>query len=47
MWFVRVEEEQETSAPPPKKHPGSAIVSGIFEDIYFKTISGLSTVLSL
>ena len=25
MWFIGVEVEQETSAPPPKKNPGSAI----------------------
>ena len=24
MWFIGVEVEQETSAPPPEKHPGSA-----------------------
>ena len=24
MWFIGVEEEQETSAPPPKKNPASA-----------------------
>ena len=24
MWFIGVELEQETSAPPPKKDPGSA-----------------------
>ena len=24
MWFIGVEEEQETSAPPPKINPGSA-----------------------
>ena len=24
MWFIGVEVEQETSAPPPKKSPGSA-----------------------
>ena len=24
MWLIGVEEEQETSAPPPKKNPGSA-----------------------
>ena len=24
MWFTGVEVEQETSAPPPKKNPGSA-----------------------
>ena len=27
MWFIGVEEEQETSAPPPKKNPGSAPVT--------------------
>ena len=26
MWFIGVEVEQETSAPPPKKSPGSASV---------------------
>ena len=26
MWFIGVEVEQETSAPPPKKDPGSAPV---------------------
>ena len=24
MWFIGVEVEQETSAPPPKKNPGTA-----------------------
>ena len=24
MWFIGVEVDQETSAPPPKKYPGSA-----------------------
>ena len=24
MWFIDIEVEQETSAPPPKKNPGSA-----------------------
>ena len=24
MWFIGVEAEQETNAPPPKKNPGSA-----------------------
>ena len=28
MWFIGVEVEQETSAPPPKKNPGSAPASG-------------------
>ena len=26
MWFIGVEVEQETSAPPPKKNPGTAPV---------------------
>ena len=26
MWFIGVEVEQETSAPPPKNNPGSAPV---------------------
>ena len=25
MWFIGVEVEQETTAPPPKKNPGSAL----------------------
>ena len=28
MWFIGVEVQQETSAPPPKKNPGSAPVFG-------------------
>ena len=24
MWFIGIEVEQETSAPPPKKNPGTA-----------------------
>ena len=27
MWFIGVEVEQETGAPPPKKNPGSAPVN--------------------
>ena len=27
MWFIGVEVEQETSAPPPKKNPASAPVA--------------------
>ena len=30
MWFIGVEVEQETIAPPPKKNPGSAPVSDVF-----------------
>ena len=36
MWFIGVEEEQETSAPPPKKNPGSAPDNDPF--IYFVLI---------
>ena len=28
MWFIAVEVEQETRAPPPNKNPGSAPVNG-------------------
>ena len=28
MWFIGVEVEQEMSAPPPKKNPGSAPAMG-------------------
>ena len=32
MWFIGVEVEQETSAPPPKKNPGSTpVMSDVFE----------------
>ena len=30
MWFIGVEVEQETSAPPPKKNPGSAPESSVW-----------------
>ena len=30
MWIIGVEVEQETSAPPPKKNPGSAPVEFLF-----------------
>ena len=37
MWFIGVEVEQETSAPPPQKNPGSAPALGlIFSTIYSK-----------
>ena len=39
MWFIGVEVEQETSAPPPKKNPGSApegaVVSLSSENVVF------------
>ena len=31
MWFIGVEVEQEKSAPPPKKNPGSAPELSLFE----------------
>ena len=36
MWFIGVEVEQETNAPPPKKNPGSArgIVTSIANPRY-------------
>ena len=35
MWFIGVEVEQETSAPPPKKNPGSAPELDRFTQINF------------
>ena len=35
MWFIGVEIEQETSAPPPKKNPGSASVKDILSLLNF------------
>ena len=32
MWFIGVEVEQETSAPPPKKIPGSAPAMAKFRE---------------
>ena len=34
MWFIGVEVEQETSAPPPKKNPGSVPVNTILKRVY-------------
>ena len=34
MWFTGVEVEQETSAPPPKKNPGSAPAFLVDTEIY-------------
>ena len=34
MWFIGVEVEQETSAPPPKKNPGSTPVIGVPRKVY-------------
>ena len=46
MWFIGVEVGQETSAPPPKKNPGSAPAnnvgraSSIFSEFQLSTRSG-------
>ena len=34
MWFIGVEVEQETSAPPPKKNPGSAPGKALLSSLY-------------
>ena len=38
MWFIGVEVEQETNAPPPKKNPGSAPVEVIDTEKNFQLI---------
>ena len=45
MWFIGVEVEKETSAPPPKENPGSA--PGIFdaENILSKFAPRLKTII--
>ena len=42
MWFIGVEVEQETSAPPPKKNPGSAPARGLYfsKALFERPISG-------
>ena len=40
MWFIGVEVEQETSAPPPNKNPGSAPV-GPLEGLTLSTFRGV------
>ena len=37
MWFIGVEVAQETSAPPPKKNPGSAPGQGTISSIQVQT----------
>jgi len=34
MWFIVVEVEQETSASPPKKNPGSAPATSLFTQVH-------------
>ena len=36
MWFIGVEVEQETRAPPPKKNPGSAPAMIIYKGTHGK-----------
>ena len=46
MWFIGVEVKQETSAPPPKKNPGSApevIKNDVLILLMFKGWIALST----
>ena len=35
MWFIGVEVEQETRAPPPKRNPGSAPEGSLFIRPFF------------
>ena len=46
MWFIGVEVEEETSSPPPKKNPGSALALREFSSVVAVTIfvSGLLSV---
>ena len=37
MWFIGVEVEQETSAPPPKKNPGSVPAQHFIKRPYYVT----------
>ena len=48
MWFIGVEVEQETSAPPPKKNPGSAPAMQNTHDLLLGTLSiGIPGVLTI
>ena len=44
MWFIGVEVEEETSAPPPKKNPGSASGSFIVIKISTSVIRNKKTI---
>ena len=47
MWFIGVEVEQETSAPPPEKNPGSApvlvttVIVVAFNDLISRLLTSL------
>ena len=43
MWFIGVEVEQQTSAPPPKKNPGSAPVNVVSHVTIFFFVSSVTT----
>ena len=48
MWFIGVEVEQETSAPPPKKNPGSAPVNcNYLVNSYHKELKSILTAFGL
>ena len=38
MWLIGVEVEQETSAPPPKKRPGSAPATASWKTLDLRSI---------
>ena len=42
MWFIGVEVEQETRAPPPKKNPGSAPVYCSLSALWFVFVLKIS-----
>ena len=44
MWFIGVKVEQETSAPPPKKNPGSAPDGWSIQDVFFWAHENLNVV---
>ena len=41
MWFIGVEVEQETSAPPPKKDPGSTPGLGLHSSFIMESIHAI------
>ena len=47
MWFIGVEVEQETSAPPPKKNPGSApaILTAPFNRVFDNVSNNINILL--
>ena len=41
MWFIGVEVEQQTSAPPPKKNPGSALQAACLTGLSLFALLGI------